>query len=539
MDWTPRERVRSTPQPVQQQHRIRRQSLPQAGLQPTSPVVVAPSLRRPEPHVQRGVRNLPISLEDEEEVFQEKRRRQEAAGAREQPRPPPSPPPPKKHPQPQPPPPPPPQEPEAAEPEKHTESSPMLAEHESDEAVSRRPSSSAPAAPSFPRHRRPLPASQVFGPNSLPLYLPELDQHLSDPVLFSKPEFSTDSTPFSAEERALFHIGGKKLEVAGDQLKLGDGGLRKRRRPQRKRANNDGFHKLESNDHDDDLDDDDDSTSIPLTDLESRPSRSPTSAILPPLQLLNTTTTLNELKSNAVGPRAPPSGFLSGLPGFNTIIGSIMDTLVGVEGSTFAAAIFRFGMLRDFAQLMRLNLNFVANHQRDSDATSPVEKFFFQTVPSILALDFVSVFGLAVVFLISWFVATTGALLWFYRMTSAYDPNRDIQGFEGQPYIFRSPRRGTKAANIAVTFLLMTLYIPLTKLAMDVLLWSSDFWVVQGTKERPDAMCWTTARHEDEFNFAWVLVPLAALVLVVYTVAWPIYMARECGEAARERRSSH
>lgn len=259
-----------------------------------------------------------------------------------------------------------------------------------------------------------------------------------------------------------------------------------------------------------------------MSDLEEKPSRTSRS-ILPPLQLLNTTSTLNELKSNAVGPRSPASGWLASIPSADTIIGSVLDTLIGVEGSSFAASLFRFGLLRDFAQMMRLNLTFTS----DNPSTSKATHFLFSTLPSILALDFVSVFGLAVIFLLAWFVATAGALGWFWRMTSAYDPNRDIQGLEGQPYIFRSPRRGTKAANVVVTFLLMTLYIPLTKLAMDVLVWEEDFWVKRGGEggEQPD--CWSTAKSGEEFNFAWLLVPLAGLIVLVYTIAWPIYMGRE------------
>lgn len=396
----------------------------------------------------------------------------------------------------------------------------------------------------------PIPAAVVFDRTALPLHLPDLDRHLADRDLFGTPVFSSNEKVCSVEEMDLFGLHTcsyrrDRYDLAGRQLKVrnitGKRSIRRRLAPScfSRKA---GFTKLQ---------DDDPCETSPDVELRAHsPRYMPTSSqhqrrpptdqvesteqshMFAPLMLM-TTTSLKVLKSNAVGPRAPPVGWAARLPALNSLVGFIIDTIMGVEGSSFAGSLLRLDLLRDFAQIMRLNLTF----QDRSGATnvSKVHKFFFTTLPSILALDFVSVFGLAIVFFILWICITVLGLLWFWRMTSAYDPNRNIQGFEGQPYIFRSPKRGTKAANIIVTFVLTTLYIPLSKLAVDALVWSADFWPTnQGqTSSHPDDSavwrdakdyCYTTTMRLDGFNWAWVILPLAAFTVLCYTIAWPLYM---------------
>lgn len=191
--------------------------------------------------------------------------------------------------------------------------------------------------------------------------------------------------------------------------------------------------------------------------------------------------------------------------------------------------------------MLSLNLSF---DSQSSLSSSPVRNFFIHTLPSILALDFVSVFGKAIVFLCAWFLVTIIGLWRFQRMTSSYNPNRNIEGFESQPWIFTSPSQGTKMANIVIVFILTSLYIPLSKLAIDALAWNSSFWVVENpyangiddpnppslgpsTQFRdPLDFCWTTTMRRDEFNFAWLVLPLASLVLISYTLYFPIRMVK-------------
>ncbi|CAO1630349.1 unnamed protein product [Parajaminaea phylloscopi] len=431
-------------------------------------------------------------------------------------------------------------------------------------------------SPSEVTYQDPVPATEVFGRRSSPLFLPELDHYLSNNKIFAPPAFVTTSHACSGTERAMLGLDespkrSEKYDLAGRQLKVAAPSA-SRGKPQQRSSRNlffrgrrRGFRQLE------DAQDDEDAaaetgvgekpqsprTSFQMTamghpetrpdDSSNRPSRDPTpSAVLsrqqmfPPLMLLRTSS-LKELKSNAVGPRAPITGWMANLPAFDTVVGFLIDTIIGLEGSSFASNLLRFEMLRDFAQIMRLNMTF--HDATASSSMSKARKFFVITLPSLLALDFVSVFGLAVIFFLVWVLVMGLGLFYFWRMTSAYDANRDIQGFEGQPYIFRSPKRGTKAANIAITFMLSTLYIPLSKLALEALTWSSDFWAIDSqyasgqsqdlqtgvdpaVSRDPTDFCYTTTMRRDQFNWAWIILPTATVVLVFYTILWPLYLAR-------------
>lgn len=433
----------------------------------------------------------------------------------------------------------------------------------------------------------PLPACKVFSRDSLPLRLHALDAHLSDRRVFSPPKFTCSDVICSEAERELFQLGskaaeygsdpseplrgGKKYSAAGRQLRLPKDAVeddhsnhQARRRRGWPRKGRGGFKEIASDDIEDDYDEEvkiggsspvkmdpikPPSPYLPMfSDTPTVASKSSTDShpitrtqMFPPLMLLQTSS-LRELKSNAVGPRAPRTGVLALLPGVNSVLGSILDTLLGIEGSSFAANLFRLEVLRDFAQLMRANLTFQDQIPTD---VGRVQKFLFYTLPSFLALDFVSIFGMAIIWLLVWMGIIAIVLLWFWRLSSSYDPNRNVHGYEGQPYIFRSSKRGNKALNVFLTFVLTSLYMPLSKMALDTLLWSSDYWAVsdpyQGGNVRnptppplgdsntyrdPLDFCYTTTMRKDEFNYAWVIVPAAGLTILVYTILWPLYLAK-------------
>ncbi|CBQ68303.1 conserved hypothetical protein [Sporisorium reilianum SRZ2] len=258
--------------------------------------------------------------------------------------------------------------------------------------------------------------------------------------------------------------------------------------------------------------------------------------MFPPLMLLKDNN-LDELKSNAIGPRKPPGGIWS--VGW---LGIIFDMVIGVEGSTFAAGILRLESLRDLFQMMTVQLHF----QRYFDSSDPtstaskVFKFLLQTLPAVLGFDLVSVFGYAVIFFIVWIVITALALWRFWRMTKAHNPNKTVEGYDSQGWIYKSASRGTRFANTCLVFLLGLLYLPLSKLAVDALVWSSDFWPVPNPYKggiddpvpgallgdpdiwrAPLDFCYTTTMRKDAFNWAYVIVPMAVLVIIFYTLWYP------------------
>ncbi|SPO28705.1 uncharacterized protein UTRI_04583 [Ustilago trichophora] len=258
--------------------------------------------------------------------------------------------------------------------------------------------------------------------------------------------------------------------------------------------------------------------------------------MFPPLMLLKENN-LDELKSNAIGPRKPPGGIWA--VGW---LGIIFDMVIGVEGSTFAAGILRLETLRDLFQIMTVQLHF-QRYFDSSDPTSTVSKafkFILQTLPAVLGFDLVSVFGYAVVFFVVWIVITALALWRFWRMTKAHNPNKTVEGFDSQGWIYKSASRGTRFANTCLVFVLGLLYLPLSKLAVDALVWSSDFWPVPNPYKggiddpvpgallgdpdiwrAPLDFCYTTTMRKDAFNWAYLIIPMAVLTIIFYTLWYP------------------
>lgn len=258
--------------------------------------------------------------------------------------------------------------------------------------------------------------------------------------------------------------------------------------------------------------------------------------MFPPLMLLKENN-LDELKSNAIGPRKPPGGIWA--VGW---LGIIFDIVIGVEGSTFAAGILRLESLRDLFQMMTIQLHF----QRYFDSSDPtstaskVFKFLLQTLPAVLGFDLVSVFGYAVIFFVVWIIITALALWRFWLMTKAHNPNKTVEGYDSQGWIYKSASRGTRFANTCLVFVLGLLYLPLSKLAIDALVWSSDFWPVPNPYKggiddpvpgallgdpdiwhAPLDFCYTTTMRKDAFNWAYIILPMAVLTIVFYTLWYP------------------
>ncbi|KAF7347866.1 hypothetical protein MVEN_01544400 [Mycena venus] len=94
---------------------------------------------------------------------------------------------------------------------------------------------------------------------------------------------------------------------------------------------------------------------------------------------------------------------------------------------------------------------------------------------------------------------------------------------------------------VIITFLLAVIYLPLSTLAVHVLVWSQDLWIVPNpytnatsfppvvpplgpSSEYKDPLdfCWTTTMKRDEVNWAPVLIILAFFVVASLTVWFPL-----------------
>ncbi|KAJ2773745.1 hypothetical protein IWQ57_001152, partial [Coemansia nantahalensis] len=93
----------------------------------------------------------------------------------------------------------------------------------------------------------------------------------------------------------------------------------------------------------------------------------------------------------------------------------------------------------------------------------------------------------------------------------------------------------------AVYVVLTTLYIPMVKLCLEALVWGQGYWPVPNpyrTTDRPSfpaaedgmrdpaAFCYTTAMRTSAFNGAFVVLPLAALLLIALAVILPLQIHR-------------
>ena len=114
----------------------------------------------------------------------------------------------------------------------------------------------------------------------------------------------------------------------------------------------------------------------------------------------------------------------------------------------------------------------------------------FVTLPSFLSLDFVSSFGHALIWLWIFTLLAFFCIYELWRFTGGCKGARQEKRDEGQGYDREGAfdeggggqgrgwrdRRGYK---IAVTFGASSLYLPLSKLAVGALAWTSDYWAVE------------------------------------------------------------
>ena len=106
---------------------------------------------------------------------------------------------------------------------------------------------------------------------------------------------------------------------------------------------------------------------------------------------------------------------------------------------------------------------------------------------------------------------------------------------------FQSPvPKGSQWGLLLASFLLTVIYLPLSTLAVHVLVWSQDLWVVpnpyiNATSYPPDVpplgppdefrdpldFCWTTTMKLDQINFAPIVVIMSAAIFVAVSLFYP------------------
>lgn len=214
--------------------------------------------------------------------------------------------------------------------------------------------------------------------------------------------------------------------------------------------------------------------------LPSSPSKAPGNAsirnlIFLPMNLLPPNLTITDLKLNKLS-SAP-------LLTFNEMLSVGLDTLLGVDGSSYVMSLMNVEMFRDLVQMIGLIVGFGspsshsplhthASFFKSTSSNLSVSEIIFGKIPAIISLDLVGAFGKAILwFWIFGLIAGLG-LYEFYRLTGGWrgpkgksmdkllvgDPGLDVEDHQPKKPL-RWKWRESKAYITSITFLLASFYV--------------------------------------------------------------------------------
>ena len=222
-----------------------------------------------------------------------------------------------------------------------------------------------------------------------------------------------------------------------------------------------------------------------------------------------------------------------------TIFGGLSTAILGITGSSAVAMYYSLQGLMNTLQIFALVVNTIVplgNH----DTSQKWRELFLGTIPNILALNFHFTLIQSLTTLLFFLSITFLLLFLFVRKTRNCNRYNTVEGL--QP-ITDKP---SSWSLLLITFFLTALYLPLSTLAMHVLVWSDDLWVVKNpwanTNSTVDPVfivqgpsseyrganefCWTTTMKRNEVNWAPVFVTVAALSFIFLTLGFPLLLRR-------------
>ncbi|KAJ7038241.1 hypothetical protein C8F04DRAFT_998180 [Mycena alexandri] len=217
----------------------------------------------------------------------------------------------------------------------------------------------------------------------------------------------------------------------------------------------------------------------------------------------------------------------------NTLLGSAVSLVLGTTGSSAVATFYSLQGLNNTVQVFALILTTIV--PMGSGLSDKWRNLFLGTIPNILALNFVSTVNQSLLFLVLFLTLAMVLLFLFHRASANYDRYRVVEGLQ------QTDPPQSRAGLVATTFLLTVIYLPLSTMAVHVVVWSSDLWVVPNpytnattfppvvpplgpSSEYRDPLdfCWTTSMQRNEINYAPALVILSVFVLGSLTIWFPL-----------------
>ncbi|EKM61097.1 uncharacterized protein PHACADRAFT_82700 [Phanerochaete carnosa HHB-10118-sp] len=268
---------------------------------------------------------------------------------------------------------------------------------------------------------------------------------------------------------------------------------------------------------------------IPPSSFHSQASKDGKASMFPPLQLLAATKkTLEDLETN--------SQILPWYGNRNKIFGALTSLTLSITGASALVTFYSLHGLIDILQIFALIVNTIDH----GNQTGTWREVFLGTIPNVLALNFATSIKLALVALVVFMVITCVLLYSFYRATSLCCQLGIVEGLQS-PNFFPH-----KWWLVFMSFILTVIYLPLSTMAMHVVVWSDDLWVVPNPYTNattfppvlpplgppaefrdPLDFCWTTTMNKNELNYAPVLVILALISdYPQFTVWFPIHLYR-------------
>ncbi|EIN13788.1 hypothetical protein PUNSTDRAFT_58299 [Punctularia strigosozonata HHB-11173 SS5] len=214
-----------------------------------------------------------------------------------------------------------------------------------------------------------------------------------------------------------------------------------------------------------------------------------------------------------------------------SILSGLVDIIVGVASSSALVTFYSIQGLVNTLQIFALLLSTLTF--RGTDLEDKWRQLFLGTIPNVLALNFASTLTQSLILLMIFMAISTALLYYFHRATKLVKRYKRLEGFQ------KVEQKG--GLIVFVTFLLTVLYLPLSTMAVHVLVWSDDLWAVPNPYtnattyppvvpslgpadewREPLDFCYTTTMKRNEINFAPLVVILSAIVFGLYTVWFPI-----------------
>ncbi|THH16822.1 hypothetical protein EW146_g3878 [Bondarzewia mesenterica] len=218
----------------------------------------------------------------------------------------------------------------------------------------------------------------------------------------------------------------------------------------------------------------------------------------------------------------------------NSVFGAIVSIVLGITGSSALVTFYSIQGLFNTVQLFALVLSTIVPHH-GQDISGKWRQLFLGTIPNVLAFNFATTLIQSLIYL-SIFMVLAGVLLYCFHRSSS--PCTRYNRFEG----FQQPeKQGSGWSIVIVSFLLTVIYLPLSTMAVHIIVWSDDLWAVPnpytnattnppivsplGPSDQyraPLDFCYTTTMKRNEINFAPVLVIIAIIIFFGLTIWFPL-----------------